>query len=49
LKPHEHNREVIAAAVVIVGNVKRLVGVANKMDDVLESLEPLPFRSVIVS
>src|SRR6516162_7860971 len=35
---HENNLHIVAAAVVMVGSVKRLVHVGHKMDEVLQSL-----------
>src|SRR6516162_10470611 len=48
-KAPENYRDVVAAAVVIVGNVKRLVSVANKMDDILKSLQTLALRCLLIA
>src|SRR6516165_6968804 len=48
-KAPENYRHVVAATIMIVGNVKRLVSVANKMIDILESFEPLAFRDLLIA
>src|SRR6516165_9008810 len=48
-KAHENYRDIVAATVMIIRDVKWLVNVANKMNDVLESFEPLAFRELSIS